>query len=298
MTFLLVLVFTPISFEIAWICKSKWLTPILGAGATAYPFFVELSRSSTCAFLVLCLWVAVQSALVLIFTIRSPDRMAAMIWRGESYSDGMFEWIQTGNLPEGEARQVVWTHIKQALLYCVLAVLTANLLSLVLGCALLNYMNFYVASLMRRSERRILALLTGWNPWSVIRVASFLWLGTVLAMPLYNWFRHQAPQISRPGLAIGLSGIVIDIILKLAVSKSWSRKIQSNLATVFLLLSFCTGVFASNAPKIELLTIRGKSQKLYRYSEHENNGKILLIPGDRGWHGFPVSVALKLVSWD
>src|SRR5262249_39355592 len=201
-------------------------------------------------------------------------------------------------LPEGNAGHVILIHIKQALLYCILAVLTANLLSLVLGCALLNYMNFYVASLMRKSEKRVLALLTGWNPWSLIRVASFLWLGTVLAQPVYRWIQHQPPQIPIPGIAIGLSGIVIDIILKLAISKSWSRKIQSNLATVFLLLSFCTGVFASEVPRFEYLTIRGKVQKLYCYSGHEKNGKILLIPGDRSWHGFPVSVALKLISWD
>jgi pimeloyl-ACP methyl ester carboxylesterase len=298
MTFLLVLIFTPISFALAWILKSKWLTPILGAAAPAYPFLIELSRSGERAFLVLCFWVFLQSGLVLFFTDRWPDQMAALIWRGETYSAGMFQWIETGDLPEGKAGQVILIHIKQALLYCILAILTANLLSLVLGCALLNYMNFYVASLMRKSEKRMLALLTGWNPWSVIRVASFLWLGTVLAIPLYRWLQHQPPQISISGIAIGVTGIVIDIILKLAISRSWSRKIRSNLATVFLLLSFCTGVFASDTPRIEYLTIRGKAQKLYCYSEHEKNGKILLIPGDRSWHGFPVSVALKLTSWD
>lgn len=152
--------------------------------------------------------------------------MADRIWRARDYSDGMFRWILTGDLPEGSAGAVVLAHLKQTALYCALTLLSANLLSLMLGSALLNTMNFYVAQLMRRSGNAAKALICGWNPWSIIRVSAFLWLGVVLSAPALHWAGKGTGAVSIAALSAGVAGILVDLALKLGLSRPWSRLLK------------------------------------------------------------------------
>lgn len=180
--------------------------------------------------MVLLLWVVTQSVLVLFHSYRNPSQMGDLIWKGREYSESMFRWLDTRRLPEEGPFSVMLSHAKQALLYCASALVSANFLSMVLGSALLNYMNYYVAMLARQSRNKWIAFLLGWNPWSLIRVVSFLWLGVVLTLPLLRYLLPLTDSFSCRMLIAGLTGVFLDICLKLCLSAYWSGLLKRNLA--------------------------------------------------------------------
>lgn len=206
---------------------SRLSLPFLTAIAGYLPFLMEAQISLLRAFLMLFCWTLILSAGVVWLTMRQPERMAQLIWRSREYTESMLRWIQTGELPEGSAGSVVWVHLKQTLIYCLFALISANFLSLMLGSALLGYMNFYVASVAMRSTNRSELLWMAWNPWSVVRVLAFLYLGIVVSTPAL-WFLIPVPwRLSVLLFMPGVIGIVADIILKLTLSKRWSARLRT-----------------------------------------------------------------------
>src|SRR5262249_6248261 len=144
---------------------------------------LEIQKSFLHAFAIVLCWTILLSISVIVLTIRNPARMEQSIWRSRSYSDSMFEWITSGQLPEGSSSQVVLSHIKQTVIYCLAGLISANFLSLFMGSALLNYMNFYVAEFYGKSLSRSGAW-KAWNPWSIVRVVTFLWIGVLVSVPI------------------------------------------------------------------------------------------------------------------
>jgi hypothetical protein len=191
-----------------------------------FPFVLEVQKSFARGFLILFFWTLLLSVLVLFLSWREPERMERLIWRANEYSSGMFRWIETGELPEGSTSQVIYFHLKQTLIYCLLAALSANFFGLLLGSALLNYMNFYVSKLARNSLNSWKAFLMGWNPWSIIRVLSFLWLGMVVSS-FSMQLLFAIPWRPSLGLVIPpLLGIVLDVFLKITLSRRWITKLH------------------------------------------------------------------------
>ena len=82
----------------------------------------------------------------------------------------------------------------------------------------MNYMSFYVGDLILRcsgSPSQMLAIALAWNPWSMVRVVSFIILGVVLAEPLLSRLPGQWPSASGRGrwLLVGAAGLLVDILL-------------------------------------------------------------------------------------
>lgn len=226
---LLVLILTSAAVLLSRWIQSRVALPVLTAIAGYFPFAMEAQVSFARGFLILVLWTLLLSALILWFSRREPERMERLIWRSSEYSDSMMRWIETGELPEGSARQVIFFHLKQTVLYCVLAFLSLNFLALVLGSALLNYMNFYVAQLSRRSSRAGSALWMGWNPWSVIRVLTFLYLGMVVSAPTM-WLLFAIPwSLSAVLLLPAVAGLLLDLFLKMTLARRWSLRLHKKL---------------------------------------------------------------------
>jgi hypothetical protein len=193
-----------------------------------YPFLMQLQESLVSSYLLLLFWALVLTGITLIASFRArTDVIGRLTWRAREYTEVMFAWIRTGVLPEGRPSSVVAFHAKQTMLYCVLALLSANLLSLLLGCALLNYMNCYVAALAQSSSSKGRAILMGWNPWSLIRVCAFLWLGIVCSLPLLSRVDLPVPDFSYTMVLPGLAGVIADMALKIVLSRSWSRRLRT-----------------------------------------------------------------------
>lgn len=217
---------TYLAFVLAVWTEKKWALPLLTACASYFPFLIEVRVSVLRGFWLVLTWSVLLSSLVLFFSFRNPERMRKAIWRGDSYTEAMFGWIKTGKLPEGNTVSILLFHLRQTILYCVLAFASANFLSLLLGAALLNYMNFYVSQLALRSKRRVRAFVIGWNPWSVIRVVAFLWLGIVFSLPLLS------PRDFTFGAMLpGIIGVILDVTLKILLSAYWRKLLKENMVS-------------------------------------------------------------------
>ncbi|HSE40025.1 MAG TPA: hypothetical protein VLH08_04605 [Acidobacteriota bacterium] len=217
---------TPLAFGLSLFFRNKLFLPLFCSIPACIGYLSGIRTSLLHAFGVLLLWTFVQSSLVIVTSKKKPDLMKQIIMNAEKYSDSMFQWIETGMLPEGNSSKVIQAHLKQTILYCALAVLSANCAAIFLGCVLLNYMNYYVAQLANRSRNSLNAIFLGWNFWSVIRVLSFLWLGAMLGLPFASHFFNTKQQFEFLWLLPGIMGIILDLGLKLLFSKWWRRKLS------------------------------------------------------------------------
>jgi hypothetical protein len=221
MEYVLVIALTPVLFAVSVILRNRILFFVLCAIPAYLGYLFGLKNSVFSAFAAVAIWTLIQSALVILFSFRSQTKMAKLILRSEAYTESMFQWIETGILPEGNSAQVIRTHVQQTLIYCVFAFITGNLVSLIFGCMLLNYMNFYVSQFAARSKQSWKALLFGWNPWSVVRVLSFLWLGVILGLPLVSYVLKMKLEFQFVWLLLGIVGVIVDLTLKLTISNIW-----------------------------------------------------------------------------
>jgi drug/metabolite transporter superfamily protein YnfA len=97
-----------------------------------------------------------------------------------------------------------------------------------MGAVLLNEMNAYVATLLRAAERTGRVLLLAWNVWSVVRVASYVLIGAAAAAPLLRLAGVRAEmQAARVLAAYGAIGLLVDLALKLALSRPCGRLIAA-----------------------------------------------------------------------
>jgi hypothetical protein len=224
MEYVLIIALTPVLFGVAVILKNRMLFVMLCTIPGDVGYLLGLRNSVLSAFAALLIWTLLQSALVIFSSVRSTTKMAKLIFRSETYTESMFRWIETGILPEGNSNQVIRTHIQQTLTYCVLAFVTGNFVSLIFGCMLLNYMNFYVSQLAARSKSWK-AFVSGWNPWSILRVLAFLWLGAVLGLPLVSYMQKMNVEFQFMWLMPGIIGVIVDLILKLTISDRYRTRL-------------------------------------------------------------------------
>jgi hypothetical protein len=118
----------------------------------------------------------------------------------------------------------VVAHLREAIWYTAAAIATANLGSIAMGAVLLNEMNAYVATLLRAAKRTSTVVILAWNVWSVVRVAAYILIGSASAAPLLRLLGWPVDEAPLPAMgAAGAIGIVVDLLLKLALSPMCAR---------------------------------------------------------------------------
>jgi hypothetical protein len=153
-----------------------------------------------------------------------PSETDERVLRAAPYRVSMLAWLETGSGPEKRPAVTVVGHVREAIWYTAAAIATANFGSIAMGAVLLNEMNAYVATLLRAAKRTGTVLLLAWNVWSVVRVASYVLIGAAAAAPLLrlSGWRVDAPAV-RALAAAGAIGVVLDVVLKLTLSRSCGR---------------------------------------------------------------------------
>src|SRR6185295_676958 len=140
-------------------------------------------------------------------------------------------WIRTGAGTEGSPRAFIPQHALHLGAFVVLSLLTASALSITMGAVLMNYMDFYVASLARAGAPLWAVVLLGWQPWAMARVAAFSVLGVVLAPWLLRRLgviRASAPS-ARPFVIAAACLLLADVVLKSLLAPTWGRILRSVL---------------------------------------------------------------------
>lgn len=222
-----------VSYPLGLAIGERWLLPLLNA-APAYAVMAALLRRGDRRDAVAA--VLVWAAALAIFGTASfalwPSPPDGVVLNGPAYREEMFRWIRTGEGAEGDVRLFLPQHLLHLAAFVALSLATASALSILLGAVLMNYMDFYVASLARAGAPLWAVVLLGWQPWAICRVAAFCTLGAVLAEPLLSRLRsypYAGLRSARPYLLGAAAGIVADCVLKGALAPTWGLLLRGVL---------------------------------------------------------------------
>jgi hypothetical protein len=228
----LVILAAALSYPIGLVLGVPWLLPILNA-APAYTAMVVLLRrgEQRQAVVLMLAWAAALAVAGTLAFALWPHPPGALVLNGPEYRDEMFAWIRTGAGREGSPRLFVPQHAMHLAAFVVLSLLTASALSIAMGAVLMNYMDFYVASLARAGAPAWAVVLLGWQPWAIARVAAFTVLGVVLARPLLRRVRPGGvPPPTARGLVIAAgAALLADVVLKACLAPTWGRWLRAVL---------------------------------------------------------------------
>lgn len=212
------------SIWLGFLTSNKYLLPLLNI-AFAYPvLFTLLAEDQRLkAILTMLFWALCMGVFMVIASVNDPSRAATTIFHGTSYAQEMLHWIRTGEGAEGNPLLFIPIHLFHIVVFCVLSAVSASFLSLLMGALLMNYMAFYVASLIDASHHSMMAIWMGWHPWSVIRVISFVILGVILGEPMICKITNRDYDYSqaRIFLWISIGGLILDVLMKSLLAPWW-----------------------------------------------------------------------------
>lgn len=225
-----ILVATPASYALGAAIDVPILVPVLNALA-GYPFMIVpiLRGQIRQAIGRMLLWAACLGVCATGLAFARPASTARLFINAAAYEREMFAWIVTGDGREGRPREFLPQHAAHAAIFSGLSLASGSALSMPMGAALMNYMGHYVGSLAAHGRSRWL-LLAGWHPWAVIRIASFVIAGVVLAGPVLCAVRRTRWRWTGEALgwlAAAIGGLVADALLKTAAANVWSRLLSS-----------------------------------------------------------------------
>ncbi len=218
-----------LSMGVGFLIGVRVLLPFLNAIAV-YPFYLGmvLSGRRRNAVVFVLLWAVFMSQAAIVGTYLFPKRASQVIIRGETYREEMFEWVATGNGTESSPRQFIPRHLEEFGLFCVVAFVTAGFGALFLGAVLLNYMNYYVATLVAASAHPVATLFLAWQPYAIIRVGGYVFMGTALAETFTALVAKRGLRSARVKVyaATGFALVLVDILLKALTAPPWSRLLR------------------------------------------------------------------------
>jgi hypothetical protein len=222
-----------LSYPVGLALGQAWLLPLLNAAPAYAVMLARLRRGDRRGAVVAMLaWAAALTVFGTLAFALWPSAPDAMVINGPAYRDEMLRWIRTGEGSEGSLRLFLPQHLLHLALFVVLSLATASIASILMGAVLMNYMDFYVASLFRAGVPVWAVVALGWQPWALCRVAAFCTLGAVLAEPLLRRLGRgfaAASGAARPYLLGAAAGILADWVLKAALAPRWGLWLRALL---------------------------------------------------------------------
>lgn len=216
------LALTPLLPLAALLPGGRWIAPFV-APLALWPSFsaaVRAGRRRRALSLGL-LWALLLTVSTIVLTQVAPQAAGRGIWNAEPYRSEMFRWIESGVGKENEPARFVTEHLAHLGGFVVLSLASGGYLGLVLGAALLAYMNYFVGAFALSAQAPIAGAVVAWVPWAVLRVVAFVALGSILARPLLvGWSRAFGPA-ERRWIAWALAGIAGDLLLKTLLAPSY-----------------------------------------------------------------------------
>jgi hypothetical protein len=215
-----------LSYAVGWLIGTPWLVPILNTVA-GYPFMVSalVRRRLGTAIARMLIWAAALALCATALAYARPHRTAHLFLNAAAYEREMLAWIATGEGREARPREFLPQHVLHAAVFSGLSLVSGSGLSMPMGAALMNYMGHYAGTLGARASSPVVAV-AAWHPWSLVRVASFVILGVVLAGPLLSRITRRGWRWKGEALAwlaLATAGLVLDVALKAGIAGLWRR---------------------------------------------------------------------------
>ena len=232
MPFWILLAATPLLAAAGYFLSLPWLLPLLQV-LPAYPVMVLDLRRGRIAPAVghMLAWAALLALTVGALAYFAPATGEEAILHGAAYRDEMLGWVRTGEGKESTPARFLPEHALHLGAFVALALVSGGFLALLLGAVLMNYMSFYVGSLLAIAQNPSTVLLFGWPPWAVLRVIGFVILGVVLAAPLLRRVTAIPRLPDRRGawIAAAVVCILLDALLKSLLAPRWSGILRAAL---------------------------------------------------------------------
>lgn len=209
-----------VGFRLGWRMRSRVALPLVQAavGWAAFLLAWTFLGAAWAAATVAAWALGTTVASIYVFFGHAAEADARVV-RATPYRAAMLTWLQAAGASESGAAATVGQHLREAIWYTAAAMATANFGSMAMGAVLLNYMNAYVATLLRAGTNTRTVLLLAWNVWSVVRVAGYIAIGAAAAAPMLRFSGWHGDVRAVPALALaGAAGVVLDLVLKLALS--------------------------------------------------------------------------------
>ncbi len=232
MSWLVLATVTPILTAVGYFSGLFWLLPLLQVAA-AYPWMIlDLRRGGVAKALPRMLaWALLIAVSVEALAFFFPAEGATSVLNGATYREEMLRWIRTGVGKESSPSLFLPEHLLHLAAFLVLSLATGGLLSFLMGAVMMNFMSFYVGSLLMISVRPVRVILCGWPPWAVLRVIAFVIFGVVFSGPVLGRLARVSFRWEEQTrwLQLASAGILLDIVLKAALAGSWGRLLRSAL---------------------------------------------------------------------
>ena len=234
MSWLVLATVTPILTAVGYFSGLFWLLPLLQVAA-AYPWMIlDLRRGGVAKALPRMLaWALLIAVSVEALAFFFPAEGATSVLNGATYREEMLRWIRTGVGKESSPSLFLPEHLLHLAAFLVLSLATGGFLSLLMGAVMMNFMSFYVGSLLMISVRPVRVILCGWPPWAVLRVAAFVLIGLCLAEPVLfaagrRLGRPPAPPGGPRGAWYLVAGVLLlsDIVLKFVFATVWAALLR------------------------------------------------------------------------
>ncbi|MCG6919805.1 MAG: hypothetical protein LJF15_01795 [Acidobacteria bacterium] len=226
---------TVVSFPLGLAIGQPWLLPVLNALPAYIVLVHRLRKGERGGAVRTALWWAATLAIAgTVCLMVWPAETDALILNGPEFRTYMLDWIRTGRGTESSLSLFLPRQLLQLAVFAALSLATASALSIVMGAVLLNYMSFYVASLLTAGAPLWAVALLGWQPWTISRMAAFCTLGVVLAEPLafriFPTARRNLKVVGRmPYYIAALSGIVAGWVLQATLAPFWGAWLRALL---------------------------------------------------------------------
>jgi hypothetical protein len=221
------------SYPLGLLLGQPWLLPLLNAAPAWILMASRLRRGDRRgAVTAMLVWAAALAVFGTVAFTLWPHDPGALVLHGPEYRDEMFHWIRSGEGSEGSPRLFLPQHLLHLVAFVALSLASGSTISILLGAVLMNYMDYYVASLARAGAPDWAVVLLGWQPWALCRVAAFSILGAVLAEPVLSrvaHYRYEGIGAARPFLAAAAAGILADWVLKAALAPLWGLWLRALL---------------------------------------------------------------------
>ena len=213
--------------------RSTWLLLVAQSALAYVILYTDLQRADLGAgFRHMLFWALCVSIVTIQVTLHFPDAAGSTILRGEMYREEMFRYIETGIGAEGTPRLFLPQHGLHYSLTLVISTLSGGFGGLFLGAILLDYMNYYVGSLVRLGEVPSLGALVGWPIWSYVRVAGFIAGAITMAHLFFARFLRRTrwrPDAFRRFLYASVALFLLDIVLKWTLAPMWRQWLERAL---------------------------------------------------------------------
>ena len=221
---------TALSYAVAIPLGIPLLVPILNT-VPAFPFMIASLRRGRVdeAIVRMLIWAAALAVCATAISYARPADAGRAFVHGESYRVEMVTYLLTGEGTEGDVRRFLPQHAVHTAAFSAFALATGSMAAMPMGAGLMNYMAYYVGALAASGAHPLRVVVVAWVPWAILRIASFVTLGVVLAGPvLGRLFRFDYRLRDQRGwVAAAFAGLVADVLLKWAFAPVWRHMIRT-----------------------------------------------------------------------